>query len=225
MSIQPQAAIRSKKLGVLLRDARLLRRKTLPECAEAVGTTAGILRAWEEGRKSPSLPELEILAHFLSIPVDSFWSDSILSEGALRSESLDIQTLIKIRQRFIGASIRQEREKSGLSLQKVSELSGISTKRLKTLETGQRPFPVPELEGLITILGGTIESLFDQKGPIGTWMVEQKAVESFQQLPVEIQEFVSRPVNRPYLDLAMKLSNISSEKLRSVAENILDITY
>ncbi|MFN8403937.1 MAG: hypothetical protein U0V48_10335 [Anaerolineales bacterium] len=31
-------------------------------------------------------------------------------------------------------------------------------------------------------------------------------------------------VNRPYLELAMKLSAMSRDKLRSVAEDILDIT-
>jgi hypothetical protein len=39
-----------------------------------------------------------------------------------------------------------------------------------------------------------------------------------------MQEFACKPVNRPYLELAMKLSNMSTEKLRSVAEDLLDIT-
>jgi hypothetical protein len=33
------------------------------------------------------------------------------------------------------------------------------------------------------------------------------------------------PVNRPYLELAMKLSSMSRDKLRAVAEDLLDITY
>jgi hypothetical protein len=43
-------------------------------------------------------------------------------------------------------------------------------------------------------------------------------------LPPELQAFVSQAVNRPYLELAVKLSSMSSEKLRSVAEGLLDIT-
>ena len=43
-------------------------------------------------------------------------------------------------------------------------------------------------------------------------------------LPEELRQFVSMPVNRPYIELAMKLSNMSRDKLRSVAEDILDIT-
>ena len=48
--------------------------------------------------------------------------------------------------------------------------------------------------------------------------------EDFLQLPVELQNFVCKPINRPYLELALKLSGMSAEKLRGVAEDLLDIT-
>ena len=47
----------------------------------------------------------------------------------------------------------------------------------------------------------------------------------FLELPLELRQFVARPVNRPYLELAMKLSDMSKDKLRSVAEDLLDITF
>jgi hypothetical protein len=56
-------------------------------------------------------------------------------------------------------------------------------------------------------------------------MAQQKAIQDFLQLPPELQNFVCKPVNRPYLELAMKLSGMSTDKLRSVAEDILDITF
>jgi hypothetical protein len=43
-------------------------------------------------------------------------------------------------------------------------------------------------------------------------------------MPVELRQFVAQPVNRPYLELARKLSHMSTEKLRSVAEDLLEIT-
>ena len=51
-----------------------------------------------------------------------------------------------------------------------------------------------------------------------------RAVEQFLDLPEELQAFVCLPVNRPYLELALKLSDMSKDKLRSVAEDLLDIT-
>jgi transcriptional regulator with XRE-family HTH domain len=225
MSIQVQVALRTKKLGVLIRDARLAARKTLPECAKLVGVTTGILRSWEEGRRSPSLPELEVLAYSLHLQLHHFWSKEAISDDASSTESMNLPALIGIRQRVVGALLRQQRENTSLSLRTLSEQSGVPTARLKAYEMGDRPIPLPELEGLVAILGGQIESIFDQTGPIGKWMIQQKAVQDFLQLPPELQSFVSKPVNRPYLELAMKLSSMSTDKLRSVAEDLLEITF
>jgi transcriptional regulator with XRE-family HTH domain len=225
MNIQAQAVIRSKKLGVLIRDARSARRKSLPETAKSAGTTAGILRAWEEGRRSPSLPELELLAYSFALPLSYFWGSKLHAEEPGLAGETNLEALLAIRHRFIGALLRQFREKAGLTLPKIAELSGISGSRLRGFELGDRPIPLPELEGLMKILGGTVDDLFDQKGPVGEWMANQKAMSELLQMPKEIRDFISKPVNRPYLELAMKLSGLSSAKLRSVAETLLDITY
>jgi transcriptional regulator with XRE-family HTH domain len=225
MSIQTQVALRSKKLGVLIRDARLAARKTLPELAQLVGVTGGILRSWEEGRRSPSLPELEILAYSLHLHLSHFWSKEAISDDTPFTERMNLASLIGLRQRLVGALLRQQRESAGHSLKTLSEQSGISTARLRAYEMGARPVPLPVLEGLVALLGGQIETVFDQTGPVGQWMTQQKAVQDFSQLPPEIQSFVSKPVNRPYLELAMKLSSMSTDKLRSVAEDLLEITF
>jgi transcriptional regulator with XRE-family HTH domain len=225
MSIQVQVALRTKKLGVLIRDARLAARKTLSECAKLVGVTSGVLRAWEEGRKAPSLPELEVLAYSLHLPLHHFWSKDAMSDDESVTDSFNLPALIAIRQRLVGALLRQQRENASLSLQTLSEQSGLSTARLKSYELGERPIPLPELEGLVALLGGQIETIFDQTGRIGQWMIQQKAIQDFLLLTPELQNFVCKPVNRPYLELAMKLSGMSTQKLRSVAEDLLDITF
>jgi transcriptional regulator with XRE-family HTH domain len=225
MSIQAQAALRSRKLGVLIRDARLAGRMTIPECARIAGVTPGIFRAWEQGRRSPSLPELEVLTYGLNLPLRRFWSKDATSDDGPVTAKMNLPAYVGIRQRLIGALLRQVREKAGISLPALSELSGISTARLKSYELGERPIPLPELEGLASILGGQVEMLFDQTGPIGVWMVQQRAIQDFLQLSPDMQNFVCKPINRPYLELAIKLSNMSTDKLRSVAEGLLDITF
>jgi transcriptional regulator with XRE-family HTH domain len=225
MSIQAQVTLRTRKLGVLIRDARLVVRKTIPECARAVGVTTGIFRSYEEGCRAPSLPEMEVLAYFLDLPMRHFWSKDAISDDAPLTDALNLPALVGVRQRMIGALLRQEREKASVSLKALSAQSEVPTSRLKAYELGERPIPMPELEGLIVILGGHVESLFDQTGPIGQWMNQQKTIQDFLQLPVDLQDFICKAVNRPYLELALKLSGLSTEKLRSVAENLLDITF
>ena len=102
--------------------------------------------------------------------------------------------------------------------------TGIAGSRIKAFELGERPIPLPELELLVGTLGGRVESFFDRNGPIGQWMMSEEAIQHFLEMPPDLREFVALPVNRPYLELAMKLSNMSKDKLRSVAEDLLDIT-
>jgi len=224
MTIQAQVAVRSRKLGVLIRDARLAARKTYKECGDAIGVTSGIFRAYEEGRRAPSLPELELLAYFLDLPMHHFWSKEVRSDDLSPTVSMNLPTLIGIRQRLVGAHLRQEREKASMSLRELAEQSGLPVTRLRAYELGARPIPVPELEGLTVLLGGQVEAMFDQSGPIGQWLAREKAIQDFLQLPIEMQNFVCKPINRPYIDLAIKLSGMSTDKLRALAEDLLDIT-
>jgi len=225
MDIKSQITIRSKKLGILIRDARMTARRNLKECADAIGVKSGIFRAFEEGRRAPSLPELEALVFFLDLPIDHFWSKEIKSNIPSPHENLDLPKLLSVRQRKIGALLRQERMNASLSIRNLAHETGISGARIKAYELGERPIPLPELEALVTTLGGRIETFFDRNGPIGQWLMNEEATQYFLDMPMELRQFVALPVNRPYVELAMKLSNMSRDKLRSVAEDLLDITF
>ena len=224
MDTRSQITLRTKKLGVLIRDARMAARRNIDECAKAVGVTKGIFRAYEEGRRAPSLPELEILVYYLQLPIDHFWGKSSISNEAPLTEPIDLPQLAELRQRMIGALLRQERNHASLSIKALTQETGISGARIKAYELGERPIPLPELESLLNALGSRIETFFDQSGPVGKWMIDQKSVQQFLELPKELQAFVCQPVNRPYLELALKLSSMPTDKLRSVAEGLLDIT-
>lgn len=224
MEKRSQISLRTKKLGVLMRDARLAARRSPEECARAMGITKGVLRAFEEGRRAPSLPELEILAHYLRLPLDHFWGKASISSPSAPAERLDPSQLISLRQRMIGALLRQERNNAGFSIKTLSQEAGIPGARIKSFEVGERAIPLPELEALLSALGSRMDAFIDQSGPIGQWMLDQKSMRQFLDLPRELQAFVCQPVNRAYLELAVKLSAMSSERLRSVAEGLLDIT-
>jgi transcriptional regulator with XRE-family HTH domain len=219
-----QITIREKKLGLLIRDARTAERRSIKECADAIGIKPGLFRAYEEGRRSPSLPELETLVYYLKLPISQLWGNETRSDAPSPVETLDMSRLISLRQRMIGALLRQERTNVNMSIRHLSTETGISQARLKSFEMGERAIPVPELESILVVMGSRIETFFDQSGPVGQWMNSQRAMQKFLDLPEEMQNFVCQAVNRPYIELAMKLSSMSREKLRSVAEGLLDIT-
>jgi transcriptional regulator with XRE-family HTH domain len=171
------------------------------------------------------LPELEALVFYLDLPLDHFWSREIKSTSVSPHKQIDLPRLMAVRQRKIGALLRQERMNASISIRNLASTTGIASSRIKAYELGERAIPLPELEVLISTLGGRVESLFDRSGPIGQWLLSEETVQHFLDMPTELREFVSMAVNRPYLELAMKLSSMSRDKLRSVAEDLLDITY
>ena len=61
-------------------------------------------------------------------------------------------------------------------------------------------------------------SFFVSHGRFGHWRESKSMVDQFMELPLEMQQFIVKPVNLPDLELAMKLSQTSVEKLRGIAE-------
>ncbi len=224
MDVPAQITLRSKKLGLLIRDMRQNERRSIEECAQAIGVTSEIFRDYEEAKRSPSLPEVELLIYFLKLPIQRLWSEVILSASAAPAGSLDLVKLVGVRQRMIGALLRQEREQVNLTLPELAQKTGLASAELEASELGEKPIPLPVLEAIVGAINGRLEKFFDQSGPVGAWLTSKNATEKFLELPKEIQEFVCQPINRPYLELAIKLSEMTSDRLRSVAEGLLDIT-
>jgi transcriptional regulator with XRE-family HTH domain len=69
--------IRKKKLGVLIFDARHASRRTVEECAEALGLRAEEYQSIENAEKPPTLPQLELLSLFLNIPMITFGASNL----------------------------------------------------------------------------------------------------------------------------------------------------
>jgi transcriptional regulator with XRE-family HTH domain len=215
--------IRAKMLGVLIRDARLKSGKEVEECAQAMGISADELLAMEFGERPPTLPELELFAYDLGIPLEHFLGRDILSQNG-GEKSIDPAQVSHIRQGMIGELIQRGRSEAHLSIEEMAEKAGIGSEDLRAYEQGERPVPLPELEILAQAMNNSLDYFEDEQGPIGSWFSEEKLVHEFHNLPAELKEFISKPINRPYLEIAVRLSELKVEKLRALGEGLLDIT-
>jgi len=216
--------IRSKKLGLIIRNARQVHKKSSEECAQAMGISTETYLSYENGIVSPSLPEIELLAFYYKVPLEHFLDQSALLSPDNGSESIDPQRLINLRQRMVGIKVRKIRLEAGIGIEEVVEKTGISPDQLSLYESGQKSIPLPELEVLAGALNVSLRDFHDVSGLVGGWFQQQRVTRSFQELSAEMQAFVSKPVNQPYLELAQRLSEMDVEKLRTVAEGLLEIT-
>lgn len=217
--------MRAEKLGTLIREARIASEKEAADCARAMGVSPETLEAYEAGSQSPSLPELEALAYYLDTPVELFWGrDSFTPQTRGNNALAQLENLLLLRHRMIGVLLRKGRIEAEISLDELTKYTEIDPERLKAYETGTLPVPLPELEVITVALNLSMREFQDRSGPVGRWATQKKSVEGFLELPPEMQQFVSKPVNLPYLELAQRLSEMSVDRLRNVAEGLLEIT-
>ncbi|MCW5876303.1 MAG: helix-turn-helix transcriptional regulator [Anaerolineales bacterium] len=220
MSEDQALQLRAKILGVLLRGARLSSGKSMKDLGAVIGVSASTLGAIERGESAPSLPELELLAYVLDVPVAHFWSEQLAYTGTLPGPGPEARPLLALRHRSIGAQLRQARSDRGLSQKDLAERTGISASRIRRYENGETPVPLPELEQLAGVLQTPIEAFTDKAGPIGEWRAAQNARQALEEMPAELQEFVADPQNRPYLDLARRLQAVSLERLAELKDGL-----
>ena len=218
------AVIRSKKLGILIQSARSSAGKSIEECAAALNISSEQLESFEGGEVSPSLPELEALAFYLKVPLDYFWGREVIDAIQKEPQVFEKDRLMRLRNRVIGASLRKARLETGMTSLELANTVSIDEEQLNQYELGAESIPLPELELLANNVNSTIRDFQDSRGPIGTWIRQQRVMQHFDDLSPELQDFISKPINRPYLEISQRLSEMSVEKLRVVAEGLLEIT-
>jgi len=222
MTDSPAFILRAKMVGAILREARLNANLSISEVAEIIGTTKGTISSYEHGRRIISLPEIELLAFRLDTPLDHFISTALPEPD--EENDFNPEVFISLRQRIIGALIRKRRSDSGMTMKALAEVVGISSRQMGSYERGEKPIPLTELELIVEALGESIYDYLDDEGPVGEWLTTNKAFKNFMDFSPEIREFLCKPGNETYVQIAKQLSEIPVEKLRILAETLLDIT-
>lgn len=215
--------LRQKIVGVLLKKARLEVGKSLKETAEMLGCSPDRLSQYESGEKAPSLPEVEMLARFFSVPLEDLLDETRQQEAP---PPLPPTEVISLRNKIIGLQLRQARYETGLSQKELAEKLDCPPGRLSEYELGKRSIPLPELEIIVEALGLRLTNLVDTDlGPHSPQARQQRQLERLAEVPEHIQDFILNPVNALYIEMAMKVSSLPVGTLRQIAEGLLDITY
>lgn len=214
--------IRAKMIGVLIRDARENAARTLDDCARVLRLSPEHIEAWEYGDEVPSLPQLEILAYYLDVPVSHFWGANTLESG---TRQIDAQSeYIALRDRMIGALLRQAREQAGMSLDDLSETTGLSAELINAYEFGELSLPMHELSVLASGVKKNISYFLESSSHIGELLAMREEWKHFSSLPEDLRKFAANPLHAGFIEIAILLSQMPTDKLRKVGESVLNIT-
>ncbi|MFZ4826303.1 MAG: helix-turn-helix domain-containing protein [Phototrophicaceae bacterium] len=216
--------LRARMLGVLIRDARMKASRIEADCAHVVGVSQATFSNWEFGDESPTLPQLEVLANFLNIPISHFWSQKTLVNDSNTSITQTQHTYFEIRDRMIGLMLRQAREQANLSVAELAHESGVDAQIIAQYELGELPIPMHHLNALANEVNKNISYFLDYSGQVGELLAIQEQWKHFSQLPEDVRAFAANPVNVGFIEIAVMLSKMPTDKLRSVGASIVDIT-
>jgi len=225
-NVQELFAIKNRILGVLVKEAREAAGQSQADCADLLGVPPETYAAYETGYMAPSLPQLELLAFVFNLPIKHFWGADTLASTRRHDEIKErVPELVMLRNKMIGIKVMQLREKAGMTRAQAAEKTAMTPELIEQVELGNAQIAVSELEFLVRAAQGVLDDLVDEHGPVGNFLQAQKDFEAFVKLPADVRAFVLKPINRSYIDLAIKLSHMQVDELRGIAEGILEITF
>ncbi|MFN4294406.1 MAG: helix-turn-helix domain-containing protein [Thermoflexales bacterium] len=212
------APLRRMTIGRLIRAAREAAGRSQRDCARFIGVSSKRFAAYEDGTREPTFIELEALAYYLNAPVHAL----IYEEEAKRlpqAQVGNLQTLMQLRSRVVGARLKQARMERGESLKAAAQAMGLTGGQLNAYELGRRPIAITLLERAMAHYGLRLDQLLDLGiGPLGESQLRLERHMRFDALPDETRAFVTSPSAAPYLKLAMHLSKLSADDLRGLAK-------
>ncbi|MFN8378793.1 MAG: helix-turn-helix domain-containing protein [Anaerolineae bacterium] len=215
--------VRARMVGVLLRDARMAAERSQEDCGRLLHVGAAQVDRWELGDETPSLPQLELLAYFLDVPVSHFWGLTTREQSAHDFARVQ-QEYLALRDRMVGVLLRQAREEAGLSLAALSSATGIPADLIEQYELGELPAPMHELTVLGNAMRKNLSYFLESSSQLGELLALREMWKHFASLPEDLRQFAANPINVGFLEIAYMLSQMPTDRLRRIGESVLNIT-
>ena len=206
-----------KIIGVLMRAAREKSHRSVKQVAQRLGVSAGRMRQYEAGAREISLPELEMLALYLQIPLSYFLNpDSNVAEEMPAPPQPEKIKSLRV---LIGTRLKQARLAAGKSREESASAARIKPSSLARYERGLGDMPITELERLAAFLGVNLFYFLQDDRPDEA--SEILDLEKLARLPRDVRAFALNPDNLPYLRMAQKFRDLPHDKLKELGEILL----
>ena len=210
-------SIRGRIVGVLIRKLRLMAERTQDECAEYLGTEKQQIASWEFGDSVPCWPQLELLSLFLN------GQSTDARDGALNQDGETRQEYLLLRQRLIGALLRAARITIGLSIDELSERTGLDADQMERFELGEEKIPVNDLAALAHALNSDLSYFTSLPVAQPDRLPSSKVREPVAAPNADWRQFAAQSENRAFISLAMAFQQIAPDDLHRIADALFAI--
>ncbi len=81
-----------------------------------------------------------------------------------------------------------------------------------------------ELTVLANAVKKNVNYFLESSSHIGEWLETREEWKHFTDLPDDMRRFAANPLNLGFIEIAMMLSQMPTDRLRRIGESMLDIT-
>lgn len=208
--------LQRKIIGVLIRAAREKAHHTVNQVAQRLGVTPARVRQYERGTRDISLPELEILAHYLQTPYSFFFDKQAPVEEEIPQPPTEAE--MRTRRALIGAKLKQARLAEGKSKEECAQAIGRTPSTIGRYERGLADIPISELDLLAHVLRVNLYYFVEKKQADASGMLD---LDKIARLPKEVRLFVTDPANLTFVRMAMKFADLPTDRLKELGEILL----
>lgn len=152
-----------------IQKIRKLKQRNLHDCAAFLQISKEDYLQFEQGALMISLPEIELLAHFLGVSPSTFFQKGQSASQMLGMLDEQVQPqFLQLRHKMIQAKIAAEMQRKSIQPEQIQEQADITQSELEAYIYGEMPIPLDHLLAISDALGFDLKDLL---GPI--WFAEE----------------------------------------------------
>ena len=214
--------LRAKIVGVLIQQSRKAASRSVEDCARRLQVLPELVTDWEYGDDVPSLPQLELLASYLNVPVSMFWQENEPRE--FQEEVAENDQFVALRQRLLGGLLRAARDPMGITIEQLSELTAIDKSLLREYEYGEQVIPMNHLLVLANSLDRDLEYFLENEHNLDAGIEPENASSAAMANTDEQRRFADDQKTQGLIKLAVAFSQIPSEELHRIADALIALS-
>lgn len=145
-----------------IHKVRKIKQRNIHDCAAFLNITKEDYLQFEQGTKMLSLPEVELLAHYFGVRPAVFFRPTQWKNERLNLLDDHIQhQFSKLRNKMILAKVLAEMRNQAMTVEDLSEKTGISLEVLHTYQNSEKTIPLDHLLQISKVIGLTEQDLLD----------------------------------------------------------------
>ena len=206
-----------------IKQVRTRKQQSIHNCAMILDISKVNYLKFESGEKPLSLPEIELLATYLGIPLQNLFDEGPVKDDSLIILQDEVQPQYRnLRQKMIRARMNAEKTKKGLSLEDLHQQTGIPLESLKFYENGDLPIPIHHLIKISKVLSLPMNAFFNQEIIAESGASQQKDQPNWQQEFPESDAEKRISAGEAHSPLEIAISMLPIEDQAAMAKTLLE---